>query len=82
MKNFVVQVTKGEEVRFLDPEQTGRFLNTETYEVVLSVGLSPAPVAMEKERADFWALQILGLDGAGVEVKPLQDVDPGNLDTH
>ena len=77
MKNFVVQVTKGEKVRFLDPGRIRRLLNTETNEVVLKVELSPAPVAMEEGGANFWALQLQGFDDHQVEVKALRDIDLG-----
>lgn len=79
-KNFVVQVTEGEEVWFLHPEKTGRYLN-ETDEVVLRVGRSPVPVAMEEGSANFWAPQLQGIDGVKVEVKALRDIDWERQDT-
>lgn len=80
-KNSVVQVTIGEEVRFLDPERTVRFLDTETHDVVLRVGLATAPVGMEEGSANFWAMQLRGDDGAKVEIKALRDIDRESLDT-
>lgn len=58
----IVQITKGEEVRYLDPKESGRFLNTETNEVVLKVGLSSVPVEISEDSANFWVSQLQGLD--------------------
>ena len=80
VKNFVVQVTMGGKVRFLDREGTSHVLNVETNQVTLSVDLSTAPVAMDEGWADLWASELQGIDGVEVEVKAFRDIDLESLD--